>query len=69
MAAAAGIVAGAGQFRVVVISAAIGLLVLTAASLLERLMPHGRAREERKMDENSEPTRMPNRRGATHASH
>jgi putative Mg2+ transporter-C (MgtC) family protein len=69
MAAAAGIVAGAGQFRVVLASAAIGLLVLTAARLLERLMPRGRAEEERKADANApEPTHMPNRRGTTRAS-
>jgi putative Mg2+ transporter-C (MgtC) family protein len=66
MAAAAGIVAGAGQFRVVVASAAIGLLVLTAARLLERFMPASRGKE----DDVSRPgrTRMPNRRGATHSS-
>jgi putative Mg2+ transporter-C (MgtC) family protein len=59
LAAAAGIVAGAGQFRVVVVSAAIGLLILTAASLLERWMPR------RDDPDDGGRTRMPSRRGAT----
>ena len=59
MAAAAGIVAGAGQFRLVVMSAVIGLLILTVASLLERWMPR---RGDEQMDGE---TRMPNRRGTT----
>jgi putative Mg2+ transporter-C (MgtC) family protein len=61
LAAAAGIVAGAGQFRVVIVAAGMGLLVLTAVRLLERWIPHGSGE-----DAESE-VRMPNRRGATHA--
>lgn len=61
LAAAAGIVAGAGQFRVVIVAAAIGLLVLTGARLLERWIPHGSDE-----DDDAE-VRMPNRRGAAHA--
>lgn len=61
MAAAAGIVAGAGQFRLAVVSAAIGLFILTVASLLERWMPR------RRDDSGEDESRMPNRRGATHS--
>jgi putative Mg2+ transporter-C (MgtC) family protein len=62
LAAAAGIVAGAGQFRLVAMAAVIGLLILTLASLLERWMP-------RRNDEDDDgETRMPNRRGATRES-
>jgi len=63
MAAAAGIVAGAGQFRLVAVSAAIGLLILTVASLFERWMPR---RDEK---EGEGRTRMPNRRGSTREPH
>jgi putative Mg2+ transporter-C (MgtC) family protein len=58
LAAAIGIAAGAGQFALVIAASALALLILTVVSLLERLMP-GR----RKKNEDRSEFAMPNRRG------
>ncbi|MBF7015215.1 MgtC/SapB family protein (plasmid) [Novosphingobium resinovorum] len=59
MAAAVGITAGAGQYILVLAGTALALLLLVAASLVERCLP-----QEDETPDNPKPTQMPNRRGA-----
>ncbi|AOR80699.1 MgtC/SapB family protein (plasmid) [Novosphingobium resinovorum] len=58
MAAAVGITAGAGQYILVLAGTALALLLLVAASLVERYFP---AKED---TDSQQTTQMPNRRGA-----
>lgn len=59
MAAAVGITAGAGQYILVLAGTALALLLLVAASLVERWFP---AKED--APDSQQTTQMPNRRGA-----
>jgi putative Mg2+ transporter-C (MgtC) family protein len=59
MAAAVGITAGAGQYLLVLAGTVLALLLLGAATLVERLLP----RRKHASDHSDHDIQMPNRRG------